>query len=246
MKKWLVLTVVGFGLIGSAPVADAQVTAQGGGYLLRMKFTKGQTMRYNMTMNTQMPSGSMPKGSGGGNMNMTMPMSMTVTDVKNGVATIKSVVGPSKFMGSEIPKQEQTMRMDSRGNVVGGGASQMNFLGSLPQRPVKIGQKWTQNVDMGAMSGGMGGSMKLTGTYTLRSVAANVATIAVTINGTQQGMKINGSGTFRTRVSDGSMDGGSLNMTMVMDMSGMGGASKSKSKGPQSMTIKSTISITRR
>ncbi len=233
LKKWIGIIAIGFGVLGTGGLSNAQVTKQGTGYLMRVKYTKGQTLKYNMAVVSQMKGGP-----NGGNMTMNMPMSMTALDVKNGITTLKVTSGPSKMMGQEMPKSEQTVKVDSRGRVIGGGTSMSSMTGAMPEKPVKIGQVWTQDVDM--PMGATGSAMKMKGTYKLISVTGNVATMSASVVGGQSGMKMTGSGTMRMRIADGSLDGGILNMVMDMD-----GPSGGKTKGPQTMTVKIAITIKR-
>ena len=185
-------------------IANAQVTKQGAGYLFRIKYVKGQVMKYNMAISGKNPGAA----ANAKPMVMNMPMSMKVVDVKNGVATIESSVTAP---GSKTP-QVQTMKMDNRGNVVGGapGAGSMTAGTNLPQNPVPVGGSWTAKAAMAA-------GMNANATYKFKSIknvgGKNVAVIDVSMNAAGQ-MRAAGNGTMYMSMADCSL----VSMSMVMKM----------------------------
>ncbi len=202
--------------------AQAQVAAQGGGFLLRTKYTKGQSFKYKMTTTVTGGPSKMPP--------MEIPMTIKVKDVKNGIATLTYSM---KTPGQSTPSNIE-VKVDPRGKMVGGSGIEalqgMGAMGAtLPEKPVRIGQTWTQTIDNPAMQG-----MKLTTTYKFNGLknvrGAQVAEIGMTIKGTgPQNMTMSGSGTMILLASDGTMRSTSMSMDMKM----------------QGMTLKSTTTFAR-
>jgi hypothetical protein len=227
-------TIGKIGLLGIAGLmlsqtSTGQVTKSGQGYLLRMKFTKGQTLNYRLNMNMTTPMSTNA-------MNIVGPIKMTVASVDKGVATLNTTAGPFTSGGKALGKQETaTIKQDTMGRIVGGDANQIQSFVSLPQKPVKVGESWTATNKINA---GPAGAMTVNAKYTLKSVGnvngKQVANIAVSLSGAGQ-MKVNGSGSVQMLVSDGSlMDSTTtLNMTMNNPQNG------------QSMTMKATSKLTR-
>ncbi len=186
--------------------AEAQITKQGTGYLMRMKFVKGQVMKY--TILTTSPMSKEPQK---------MTTSMTVKDVKNGIATVESVVNMPQSGASRNNKpMTQTMKIDNRGKVVGGatGIPGAAATATLPAGPVSVGQSWTgdQNIQ----------GMDMKTSYTLLSVKSvggrTVAEIAQKITGTMKSMggKMAGQGRINLDARDGSMLSGTVNINITM------------------------------
>lgn len=229
MKSKSILFVGALGIAMLAPLApqtaDAQVSKQGPAYLLRMKFVKGQVFKYSIvTTGAMIPNGQK------------MTSTMTVKDVKNGIATIDSVVSmPQGAAGRNSKPVTQTLQMDSRGKVVGKATASMGGAATptLPERAVKIGESW--NGDMK-----MGGGINVTATYTLLSVktvgAKTIAEIGQKVTGNMGAMgRMSGQGRMQLDGRDGSMLGGSVNMSVVMS-----GGQDPKAK-PQTMTFATKI-----
>lgn len=197
----------GIGLFAASDPARAQVTSQGGGYLFRLKFTKGQTIKYEMSTSMQAPGGK------GGPMNFAVPVTMKITEVKNGVATVATTTTMPAMGGkSKSQPMTDTIKIDNRGRPQGDKSGAMQGMQmALPAGPVKIGGSWTDTIKGGAMPG-----MSMKGTYKLVSVQGGVATISMTVGGDGQGMKISGTGTMKVSVADGWTQSAKLNMRMNM------------------------------
>lgn len=216
---------VGIGLtlsFGLATSSQAQVTQQGGGYLLRMKYAPGMILKYEMS--TAMTGA--PQGQG---MNFVIPMVMKVTKVSNGVASIDATVGPMK--GQKGQAQKMSMTMDSRGKTTGQQNSPVQT--QLPEKPVKIGEKWSNSANVNGMN--------VKATYTFRGLknvgGKSVAAIDVAFSGSMgaQGT-MSGTGTQFLMVNDGSLY--TMNMKMNMAMT--------NPQNKQKMNIGTTISMVRK
>lgn len=207
-----------------------QVTKQGNGYLFRIKWTEGQTIRYNI-------ESGMASGPGGKPMSMTMGIAMTVADVKAGIATVKT-----KVTGMGGTPQEVTSKIDSMGKMSGGGSNNPMTNSSnitYPKGPVPVGGSWTENMNMA--QGPMGG-MKTTTTYRFKGLKnvggrqfAEIA-LSVTASGAAS---MKGSGTVLINMVDGMMHTLDLNSALTMAMPGAEG------KPGKPMTINTTTKARR-
>lgn len=193
--------------IGLVATATPQLTKQGAAYLFRAKYTAGQTNRYTMTMSSTMNSQAM--------LNMETPLVLKTVSVSKGIATVEVATGPAKMNGkSQGQVDKQTVKMDNRNRPQGGQNSFESF-GSFayPEKPIAIGGKWTQKMDMGTAMGGM----KLDATYTFVGVKTiggkQVAEIKSTMKGTMMG-PITGSATTYIVMADGSLHSSTVQMVM--------------------------------
>ncbi len=199
-------------LCGLALSASAQVIPAGGGYLLRTKYSPGQTIKFRA--DTAMGAAAQQ------GMAMVLPFSMSIKAVKNGIATIDYSIGPMSMNGkTQGQQQTMTAQLDNRNKLVDGSAKGMQF-GSVgfPEKPVKIGQSWTGDV---SGLGRMGPGMTAKGTYTLKGVrrvgGKQVAEIGVKLNVSGgQGFSATGSGSFFVMTSDGSLHSASLTQNISM------------------------------
>lgn len=209
--KW---TLTGL-LLLAVGSASAQISKQGNAYLFRMKYTKGQTLKFVMKMTGQMNNQAFA---------MTMPMTEKVTAVSRaGVATMNIAMGDmamtvnGKPMTQKMPAnmQKVTVEIDSKGNTKGGGGQQ-NTNVALPDKAVPIGGSWTANTTAPT---GMGQPMEVTATYKFTGIERvggyNTAKIAVTMSGTGA-MAVSGKGFLWLNMADGSMVKNSTKMSMTM------------------------------
>ena len=208
--------------------ASAQISKQGSGYLLRMKFTKGDVARYTMT--------SASGGSGVPAMNLKMPMSMKVLSVAKGVGQIEYSVGPMTNNGKAVVQaQKGTSKVDSRGKVTGSSA-QLQQMGNItfPEKAIRVGETWkgTQTTQTGP-----GGSLTLNASYTFAGIKTvkgkPVAEIKVSVSGANQMMKTAGTGVMQLLVADGSLFSTTMDQTMTF------------AQGQQSMSVKNKTQIVR-
>lgn len=192
--------------------AFGQITKSGNAYLFRMKFVKGQTMNYAMNVTSTIPGASKPQ-------TMSMPMSMTVTDVTNGIATIKyKMTSP---MGGSKP-QEITVKMDNTGKLVSGSAPSMNGISAtLPKNPVAVGGSWKNTT---SVPSGAAGNMNVTNTYKFLGFKTvngkQVANISVSMSGKSSAISVSGGGTMLLSVADGSMVNTAMNVDTSVSMQG--------------------------
>lgn len=176
--------------------ANAQITKSGAGYLLRVKYTKGQVLKFS-TLST-MSGAQGPKSAP---VSVSLPISLSVTDVKNGLATTKLVVGPMRMGASEIqPAESTTMTINTRNQPSSDDARSL-LGGELPQAAVKIGQTWSTSAaipDMTGASRAMKATYRFNGLKTVNG--KSMAMITYALSGATTG-----SGTLLLLASDGTL-----------------------------------------
>ena len=225
--KPILFAALSLGLLGlSSTPSLAQISKQGDGYLFRMKFTPGAKASYTMTM-----SGIGAPGAAGGG-NMTMKLVQVVKSVANGVGTIEFTVS-----GGMVPKpMVQTMKMDGRGKVVGGGQNMQQIQQvELPANAMKIGSTWKGQMKSATQMG------EMTTNYTykfvgLKKIGKNdCAQIFVTNTATGASLKTSGSGNVFLRLADGSMETMNMNQKVTI----------SNPQTAKPMTINPTMTMAR-
>lgn len=177
-------------LLAGAALGDAQVVQVGGSYKLRVRWSKGQVLAYDLT------------GGGLGQANsisMKGSMKMIVEQVRGGVADIRIEQGEVKLNGKPMDAA-RTLNgsLDSRMRPAGPD-SVGSFEGLYPEKPVKIGQSWKAPLKLAMAGGGVRG---ITATYTLRRIAT-VDGVRVAVLETKLGGAFEGTGVTTIRVSDG-------------------------------------------
>lgn len=211
LKSSVVVLIAGVAMVSALPAAS-QISKSGSGYLFRMKFVKGQTINYSMSVSSTVPGMAKPQV-------VNMPMSMTVTEVNGNVATVRykmqSPVGMAKA-------QDFTVKMDNTGKLVSGNSPTMNGISAtLPIKPVPVGGTWTNTT---AVPAGPGGNMDVTNNYKFlgfKTVGGKqAANIQVTMSGKAPSMTIKGSGTMLLLATDGSIFATNLNMNTSLSMKG--------------------------
>lgn len=212
--------------------ANAQVTKQGDRYLFRMKLTKGATASYRLTTAANAPGG------GQNSFAMTMTMKSKVLSVSGDVATVEYVVTPAKGSPGGTTPQKMTMKVNTRGKVVGGDKqmAQMGMQSALPDKPVAVGGSWTDTIPVQTAMGTI--TTKATYRFTGISNRAGkpVANIQLNMTGSGAGMNFTGTGTLAIRMGDGSLD----NLTMQQKMKVGGG----NSGQPVNVTVNVTMTRT--
>lgn len=201
------------GLIaGLATLGSAQITKQGNGYLMRMKFVKGANMSYSMVVKG---------GSAGQQFNMTSPMKMTVASTKGTTGVLNYAVGPMKMLmngkplnigGGQVTKA--TVTLDNRGKVVSGAAgSNPGGTITLPAGPIAVGGTWTGSTSVAAGAA----PMTVNATYKLLGIqnvgGKSAAKISISMKGTGA-TNVSGTGIMFLSVADGSLIRNENNMTV--------------------------------
>jgi hypothetical protein len=201
-------------------VSSAQIKkVAGGAYLMRLKFTKGQTNHLELTESIV----GLPPNVGGagadGKLNVVMQSKSTVQSVTNGNATMLVSIGPTtlngKTQGATSPLKSVTI--DSTGHPVGSAKGQgQGFGAKLPEKPVKVGDSWSAPLPVAGAAGG-GGSA----TFTFKGIknvdGKQVAVILMSVKNPQ--IK-SGTGTLYLTVADGAVYKGSITLNTVNPQTG--------------------------
>jgi|GEM_PF-665549 len=231
-----VLSLLAVGAIGLSSIAPAQVTRQGNGYTLRVKYQTGQTIKYTLANSMVTPGAKSPAPA------MSIPMTIRVVSVTKGVATLEASIGPVPGQGKP---QTQQMKMDSRGRVVGGPAAGLQSLSgvAMPDKAVTVGQTWKDTAQVPSPMGPISTttSYKFLG---IRTVGGkSVAELSMSMSGKGSSLSMNGSGRLQILVSDGTLYG--MTMTQKAMLPGnMGGPAGGKTPS-KPMTFDTLVKITR-
>ncbi len=198
------MALVGAGLLVSA-TAGAQVTKSGAGYLLRVKYVKGQTLKYN-SVNT------LTSAQGGGQpMKVTMPMVMKISDVSNGYAKTSVTTGPA-MIGKNPMGKAQTVVLELSPTNAAKSKSAPGIAGAqFPLKPVKIGQTWAMAAPIADTTGMTGGDIKAMYKFQgLKTVnGKSMAIVTYSLSG-----GVTGSGTLQLLASDGTLYSNVANITL--------------------------------
>lgn len=213
MKLLSILVILGLASLGSA-----QVTQSHGGYLFRARLAKGQKITWSMTGRKV---AAKPGPGSDAKFDLVCPFVMTVSNVKNGVADVHTVEGPTKMNGKQIVEagygdgQLTSRLMPPAGSPGTAGA----FTGMYPERAIKLHESWTCPIQLstGGFIGHMAATYRLDGFKVLNGV--KVAILATTITG-----NIDGHGTTTVRVSDGIPEKMSINVGITYQQPDMGNA----------------------
>jgi hypothetical protein len=212
-------------LAAACQLSGAQVTKQGTGYLMRMKFTPGQTLKYSMTSGAKLIKDSMT---------VVIPIVMSVKSVQGNIATISLKSGPMVVNGAPQAHDPQVavVKLDNRGRPAGGGQA-LQVAAELPERPIKIGEEFTtfKSVTIGTQQ------LKVTSVNRLTAIKkVGDRTVAV-VEERRIGsgaMQIKGTGTTLLDFVDGSIISMKSQMAMVVG------------EGKDAQTIVNTLSIVRK
>jgi hypothetical protein len=188
------LAIFGFGLL--VTVAGAQVTKQSGGYLLRAKYTQGSVFK--QKIETSM-SGSLLSNA----KESTVYTSKVVKVEKNGNATVEVSTTATK----NRKPFKQVLELNTLGVPIKGGIPGYAGNLGLPEKAVKVGQKWKG--DVAAQSG-----VSVAAEYTLKSVSNGLAQIQVSMISTGP-LDMKGGGSYFVRMKDGQIQNSTLKFTVA-------------------------------
>lgn len=187
--------------VSLVPIASAQSV------LLRYRPPVGKTVAYTVSMSMTMSTPQKTPGTKGPmSIKQTMPMTIRVVSRTADLTTVETKTGSARFgVGSPMAGAPQAkpvvmrMTIDQFGTPKGGAAAgpaaaMMNSMGGstqgvlFPRGPVKVGDTWTQSIDMGkVMSGAKMTGMKMQGkfplVYRLTAYKGGIVTIVMTSKG---------------------------------------------------------------
>ncbi|CAN5423172.1 hypothetical protein BH11ARM1_BH11ARM1_11310 [soil metagenome] len=185
-----------FALMGSA---SAQIKASGGGYLMRVKYVKGQTLKYKTV--TSMVNSKDQKAKP---LKIDCPIVMKVSNVVKSLATVAATVGPVT-MGKTViqPAQDAEIKLDTKNSPSGGAMPSTSQLVSatFPAKAVKIGTTWSNVTGIPSVTGGMANAKATYKFGGLKTVnGKSMAVVTFTLSG-----EVSGTGTLLLLASDGTL-----------------------------------------
>lgn len=186
-------------LAAIAACAPAQVTPSGKGFLLRVKYVKGQVLRFATTTSmTGLPGA----GSANSALSISMPATMTVNSVVGTVTKATIAVGPAKYGGNVIqPVQTLQIQLDARNSTPAAGTAG-SLIAPMPSKVVRIGDTWKSSAPIPGMPGTP--TKATTATYTFLGTKVvdgkSVAAISYKFSGGTRG-----SGSVLVLVKDGTL-----------------------------------------
>ncbi|MEZ0324316.1 MAG: hypothetical protein ACAH95_00275 [Fimbriimonas sp.] len=176
--------------------AHGQVTKSGDGYLLRVKYVKGQTLKYSSV-------NSIIGAQGGGQpMKITMPMIMKITDVTKGYAKASITTGPA-MLGKNPMSKAQTVFIELSPTNAAKSKGAPGIAGAqFPLKPVKVGQTWSMAAPIADTSGMTGGDIKAMYKFGgLKTVnGKSMAVVSYSLSG-----GVTGGGTLLLLAADGTL-----------------------------------------
>jgi len=190
-RKFIAACLLVAGLASSTP---AQIVKTPKGYLFRVKYVVGATLKYSsLTWIDNKSSTPPPVGTA------KIPIVYHVVDVTKSLATIKLTVGPTTLPPSTAVVSEATtisLQMDNRNRTVSGQAPP--GVGSFSDKPIQSGSTWESAIPFKVF----GHLQRLSGVYRFAGVKPNTTIAVVTYSLTGAAF---GTGTMLMSTKDGSM-----------------------------------------
>ena len=187
------------GLLTLVAITPAQVVQKNGGYLIFIKFKKGQVLKQNLSMvavgNSKLATNSQ--------------IVTKCLDVdKNGIATLQvsTPTAPGK------PNSVRTVKIDRHGKPSGNTIDGFSGNFMWPDVPIKVGHAWKGDLNMNETGQGQGilkATYKLVGIKTINKVKVAVISAYMDVTGQYD---VAGTGTINVRVSDGQLYDATFNM----------------------------------
>lgn len=175
-----------------AALAPAQVSQSSGGYLLRMKWAKGDNFKYSVATTTETSTGT--------KVPLAMEYSIKVDSVVNGVANVTITSTSPMIQQPSVLKS----KMDGRGEVEEKGKTGALRFPRLPEKPVKVGSSWTNEVTTPTGAG----TIKVKSTYTFKGVQTvdKISCAIITVSSSSTGdFASTTTGTMYVQVSNGQL-----------------------------------------
>lgn len=219
-----------FGVASAPQPAKAQISQQGAGYLLRIKWVQGAIYKYDVVTKVSVGSkGAKP-------IEQHSPYVMKVLGVKNGIATLQVKADVSGLVGGKGQTINNTLKVDSRGKILEGDKSSVGFF-ELPEKAVKLNSPWSSNQSAQTPIGKMAikATYKLTGTKTVNGKKFLI--VSTNTTGSSSTMTTSGGGTMLIDMKDGMM----YSMDSVQNMSIKGTGSTSGSSAPQTLPVSVSV-----
>ena len=208
MRRFSAAVVIALLAMTAVPcTSPAQVRKTKAGYLLRMKWTKGASYSYDITITTEFAGQSVPRSS---------TASKKVLDVSDGVASVEVTV--PNLMTNE--PATQTLQADSLGflgdDAAAGGVGGPKF----PEQAVRPGDSWTTETSVEVM----GIALTTTTVYTFKGLERidDVPCVVLTIKTSASNSMLNvtGVGTTCIETRTGQLYKNELNSVFEIDNNG--------------------------
>lgn len=198
------LSIASLGLLSA--YGFGQVTKQGGGYLLRVRYSKGQILKYKTINGVEGE-----KGQPGAGLRLNMPLTLTVTDVKGPYATVRCKVGPALDGKAELfPSQTVIVRINNRNDTDNKVAAPVGT--GLPKNSVRVGETWESDAPVNM---GNGGVKRLHAVYKFNGIKTvdgmEVAQLAYQVSGAAKG-----GGSMSLLVKDGTIWSNRSRLSLTM------------------------------
>jgi hypothetical protein len=191
-----------FLLFTSCAFASAQIVQSKAGYLIFVKFKKGQVIQQNLEM--QVVENSKLKSS-----NQFITKCLDVD--KSGNSTLEVTVAAN----GKTPPNKKKLRIDNHGKPIGQTIDGYSGTFAWPDVPMKMGQSWLGDINMVGTGQEAGGAIKstykLAGIKTINGV--KVASIATVLN-VGGSFAISGTGMIYVRFSDGQLHHADFNLAL--------------------------------
>lgn len=198
LASTILLTGLLAAAVTTAPTpSSAQISKSGKKYVLRMKWSKGQKLNYNIAMAM------------GGQKPMNMGLSYYVKSVKG-----KSGVLEVTASAPGGQPTTETVTVDERGRLSGGSASMNGNVLEYPAGAIGIGESWTTDATFPGAPGGLKGKAKNTLKGVRKVNGKEYMHIESKMNA--KGTQVTASGVNNVLV--GMADGQILRSTMKMDI----------------------------
>lgn len=176
-----------------AGAASAQIVQNKGGYLIFVKYKKGQSITQDMGMSMV----------GNKSLKSTSRFVTKCVDVdKKGNSTVDVTVSA----GGKVTQGSKRLRVDNHGKPLGSTIDGYSGTFVWPDTPIKMGQSWVGNITMADTGQNNGGAIK--STYKLAGIKSingvKVASIAAVLS-VGGSFDVAGTGIIYVRFSDGQM-----------------------------------------
>ncbi len=189
-------------LISSCSLASAQIVQSKAGYLIFVKFKKGQVIQQSLGMraveNAKLKSS-------------TQFVTKCLEVDKKGSSTLEVTVSAN----GNTPPDKKKLRVDNHGKPIGQTIEGYSGTFAWPDYPVKVGQSWIGDIKMVGAGQQPGGAVK--STYKFAGVKTingqKVASIATVMN-VGGSFAISGTGMIYIRFSDGQLHQADFNLAL--------------------------------
>lgn len=182
--------------------ANAQISHSKQGDLITIKYTKGQTLRYNLSMEAKDLKRAPTK---------VQIITQCLSIAKDGTATLKvsTPAGPGK------PPYVRNVVIDKHGKPLGQRLEGFSGNFMWPNKPIKPGQTWKGDMNMAAAGQGQG-DLKATYKYEgIKKINGKPVAVISTYMDLSGEYNIAGTGKIYVRVADGQLDNAIFNMGMM-------------------------------